>query len=339
MVSDRAPTGTTLDNRYELLTQVHTGTVTTVYRGRDLHTGQLVAVKAIVQPALGQSQSVVARFRREMALLTAIRHPNIVPVQAHGETPSGIVYFVMPWLEGYPLVRELDHAGQLPLARIQVLLRPICDAVAVIHATGIVHCDLKPGNVFLSRNADGSEHIRLLDLGIAQPFREIAAGGFGLPDPSGTVGTAAYMSPEQCRRQPLTPASDIYSLGVLLYRMLAGRLPFVGPSQFVLARHLADEPPPLSLFRPMLPEAVASVVACAMDKRATARFPTAHDLYASFEKAVGNVGEDVLYYRPQPPEVDEAGARYRTRKMAAVRLTGKEGASDDSEADACAPVE
>ncbi|OYT72271.1 MAG: hypothetical protein CFK52_05475 [Chloracidobacterium sp. CP2_5A] len=317
MISGSALAGITLNDRYEALTRVHTSAGATVYQGRDLQTGRLVAIKAISQHELGRYHDAVLRFRREIALLARIRHPNIIEIYDRGETPYGIVYFVTEWLDGRPLLDELDQAGQLPLTRIQSIFAPLCDAVDALHQASLIHRDLKPGNVFLSLTEDGRERVTLLDFGIAKPASGWTGDNFEISGESLTVGTPEYMSPEQCGEQALTAASDIYSLGVLLYRMLAGRPPFVGPAQYVMARHIAAAPPPIRLRRPHLPEVIVSVVSRAMAKSPPERFPSAGDLRAAFDAAAAEVGQDILYQRPQAPETDEAGDWHRT-KMAAV---------------------
>ncbi|MFQ3580830.1 MAG: serine/threonine-protein kinase [Chloracidobacterium sp.] len=319
MISGSALVGVTLDSRYEILTRIHTGAGATVYQGRDLQTNRLVAIKSISQHEFGKYHEAVLRFRREMQILATIHHPNIIEIYDRGETPYGITYFVMQWLNGRTLLDELDHVGQLELTRIQAILAPLCDAVAVIHQAGIIHRDLKPGNIFLSKTSEGREHVTLLDFGIAKPLFDWESDDFEISTESLAVGTPEYMSPEQCSEKDLTPASDIYSLGVVLYRMLAGRPPFIGPAQYIMARHIAGEPPPLHLRRPHLPEAVASVALRALAKDPDGRFASALDLRVAFDQALAEVDEDVIYQRVQPPETDEAGAWKRTRQMDALK--------------------
>ncbi len=323
MIAGNALAGITLDGRYQALTKVHVGAGATVYQGRDLRDNRLVAIKAISYHEFGKCHDAVLRFRREMALLGKIRHPNIIEIYACGETPYGIVYFIMPWLAGRSLLDELDEAGQLPLTRVQSIFAPLCDAVDAMHHAGLIHRDLKPGNVFLSLTEDGREQVTLLDFGIVKPVSGWTD-GFEISGECLTVGTPEYMSPEQCGEGELTTASDIYSLGVLLYRMLAGRPPFVGPSPYVMARHIAVEPPPIQLRRPRLPETVATAVSRAMAKSPQERFPSARDLRAALDAAVAEASEDVLYQRPLPPETDEGGAWRRTRKLAATDAEGRD---------------
>ncbi len=318
MISGSALVGITLDDQYQVLTRIHTGSGATVYQGYDLRNDRRVAIKAISQHEFGKYHDAVLRFRREMALLSRIRHPNIIEIYGQGETSYGISYFVMQWLDGRTLLDELDAIGQMPLTRIQVILDPVCEAVAAMHVAGILHRDLKPGNIFLSRHADGSEHTTLLDFGIAKPL--FAWQDFEISGESVAVGTPEYMSPEQCGEQKLTTASDVYSLGVVLYRMLAGRPPFAGPSQYVMARHIAAPPPPLHLYRPHLSEAVVAVVEKALSKNPAERFTSVLDLRLAFDAAVAVTTEDRLYRQPQPPETDEAGARYRTQQIAALQF-------------------
>jgi serine/threonine protein kinase len=320
MISGSALVGITLDDQYQVLTRIHTGSGATVYKGYDLQNDRPVAIKAISQHEFGKHHDAVLRFRREMALLSRIRHPNIIEIYSQGETSYGIAYFVMQWLDGRTLLDELDDIGQMLLTRIQAIFDPVCEAVAAMHAAGILHRDLKPGNIFLSRQSDGSEHTTLLDFGIAKPLLAWQGADFDISGESVAIGTPEYMSPEQCGEQELTAASDIYSLGVVLYRMLAGRPPFVGPSQYVMARHIAVPPPPLQLYRPHLSEAVVAVVQQALAKKPADRFASVLDLRLALDAAIAATTEDQLYRQPQPPETDAAGTWYRTRQIAALQF-------------------
>lgn len=318
MLSGRDLAGIILNDQYQLVARIHTGSGATVYQGHDLRHDRQVAIKAISQHEFGKYHDAVRRFRREITLLSRIRHPNIIEIYDQGETPYGITYFVMQWLNGRTLLDELDTVGQMPLTRIQAIFGPVCEAVAAMHAAGIIHRDLKPGNIFLSRQTDGSEHTTLLDFGIAKPLLAWQEADFEISGESVAVGTPEYMSPEQCGEQEITTASDTYSLGVVLYRMLAGRPPFVGPAQYVMARHIIASPPPLHLYRSHLSEAVAAVVHRALAKNPTERFASALDLRLALDAAIAATTEDRLYRLPQPPETDAAGAWHRTRQMAAL---------------------
>ncbi|MGQ9898086.1 MAG: serine/threonine-protein kinase [Acidobacteriota bacterium] len=320
MISGNALVGITLADQYQVLTRIHTGSAATVYRGYDLRNDRPVAIKAISQHELGKHHDAVLRFRREIVLLSQIQHPNIIKIYSQGETSYGIAYFVMQWLEGRTLLDELDNIGQMPLTRIQAIFTPVCEAVSAMHAAAILHRDLKPGNIFLSRNADGSEHTTLLDFGLARPLLAWQATEFEISGKGVALGTPEYMSPEQCNEQELTPASDIYSLGVVLYRMLAGRLPFVGEAQYVMTHHIASPLPPLHVHRPHLSEAVVAVVRQALAKHPAERFASVLDLRLALDAAVAGTTEDYLYRRPQPPETDRAGESNRTRNMPALSL-------------------
>jgi serine/threonine-protein kinase len=196
--------------------EIGSGAMGTVYRGRYLKTGRLVALKMIA-PGLGDDESVQARFERETAVLKQLKHPNIVRLFATGRY-QGTPFYAMEYVEGESLERVLQRRGRLTWQEVVTVGKQICAALQHAHEQGIIHRDLKPSNLMLT--ADGT--VKLTDFGIAKDLDVTQ-----LTDANCTVGTAAYMSPEQCRgERNLTPRSDLYSLGVLLYELLTGRKPF-----------------------------------------------------------------------------------------------------------------
>jgi CheY-like chemotaxis protein len=255
--------GMTLAGRYALETRIGSGTFGTVFRARHAELGHPVAVKVLQASAIANPEAL-ARFRREGITACRVRHPNAVQVLDFGVT-GGIAYLVMELLSGYSLEKELEDGGKVPLARTVKLMVPVCDALAAAHRSGIVHRDVKPANVFLHL-AGGEEHPKVLDFGIARIVGEAAA------DPRVTldgfvVGTPAYMAPERFRNQAVDGRTDVYSVGVTLYQMLAGRLPFAADPRDPMAvamQHLEAEPPPME--EPELPPAVEEVVRNAMRK-------------------------------------------------------------------------
>jgi serine/threonine-protein kinase len=324
MISAGSLTGFSLDGRYELTTCIHPGGVASVYRGIRLDDGAPVAVKAISVHEYGRNHDSVLRFHREVQALSAVRHPNIIDIYDSGETPYGILYFVMEWLDGMTLLEYLRGEGQLPLKRIREIFTPVCTAVGAIHSAGIIHRDLKPGNIFLIRQPDGSETVKVLDFGIAKPTPGFKWFNVEVSGSGTTVGTPEYMSPEQCGEGESGAASDIYSLGVVLYRMLAGCTPFDGPSHAVMARHIGDTPPSPRIRRPQLPEAVEAVVLKALEKNPEDRFQNAVEFAEAFNAAIDQSEHlDDVRYRPiSPPDTNPLAMRFQTQRMPAISLDG-----------------
>ena len=265
--------GTTLAGRYLLEARIGSGTYGTVFRAKHTELGHAVAVKVLQGSATANPDSL-ARFRREGITACRVRHPNAVQVMDFGVTPGGVAYLVMELLSGYSLDRELVDGRRIALARTVKIMVPVCEALAAAHRYGIVHRDVKPANIFLHL-AGGEEVPKVLDFGIARIVGEAAA------DPRVTlegfiVGTPVYMSPERFRNQPIDGRSDVYSVGVTLYQMLTGRLPFAADQADPMAvamRHLEATPPPMGTD---VPEAVEAVVLNALRKRPEHRPDAAH---------------------------------------------------------------
>jgi serine/threonine protein kinase/tetratricopeptide (TPR) repeat protein len=263
---------------YELLGPLGSGGMGEVYRARDVRLGREVAVKVLPESFAGNADALV-RFEREARAVASLSHPNILALHDYGQE-AGVTYAVMELLEGETL-RDRMSSGALPAPRAVAFALQIAQGLTAAHEKGIVHRDLKPENVFVSR--DG--HVKILDFGLAKSV--------GPPDPSPgltaleTLGTAAgvilgtvgYMSPEQLRGEPAGPQADIFSVGVVLYEMIAGRNPFRrGTVAETMVALLREEAPPLSdSARSVSPELEEIVIHC-LEKHAGARFQSARDL-------------------------------------------------------------
>jgi len=227
-------TGRALDDRYELHAVIGEGAFGRVYRGLDRRLARTVAVK-VIKPWWAEDTAWVERFEREAQLLARVSDPGIVRIYDIGHAKEG-PYYVAELVEGESLAERLLR-GPLPPDEAREIARQLCDALASAHAQGVVHCDVKPANVLLAR--DGS--LKVGDFGVAR-----LAGGTSQALSATAAGTPRYMSPEQARGRPTSPATDVYSTGVVLYEMLTGEPPFMHGSPVELGlRHVQDAPAPL----------------------------------------------------------------------------------------------
>jgi eukaryotic-like serine/threonine-protein kinase len=279
-------TGTVLAGRYRLERRVGSGGMGEVWRAFDRVLDRTVAVKCLLA-APADEPTFVDRFRAEARIMATISHPSVVEVYDFGDDPTAGVYLVMKYIEGESLAHTLARTGRLDAAGTMRMVADAAEALHAAHERGVTHRDVKPGNLLL--RPDGSA--LLTDFGIAR-----SSGAVGHTTTGSLVGTAAYMSPERANGRPAEPPSDIYSLGVVAYRCLTGRLPFPGDNAVEIAlRHIQEAPAPLP---PDLPPAVRAVVERAMAKEPADRWPTAAVLAQQARRAL------------DPPE-DETTARVR----------------------------
>jgi eukaryotic-like serine/threonine-protein kinase len=258
-----------LAGRYAITREIGRGGMATVYLARDLRDDRDVAVKVLL-PEVGVALGA-ERFRREITVASRFSHPRILPLYDSGEH-EGQLYYVMPFVGGESLRAKLDREGPLAIDEAVQYAAEAADALDYAHEQGIVHRDIKPENILLE---DG--HALVVDFGIARAAAEL--GGEKLTQTGITLGTPQYMSPEQGTADPsIGRRSDIYSLGCVLYEMLAGHPPFSGTSaQAVIARHALDQVPPLTTVRPTVPASLEVVVLKALAKVPADRFQTAHE--------------------------------------------------------------
>jgi eukaryotic-like serine/threonine-protein kinase len=255
-----------LADRYRIEREIGRGGTAIVYRAHDLKHNRLVALKVLrpeVAAALGPE-----RFLREIEIAARLNHPHILPLHDSGQADRHL-YYVMPFVEGESLRNRLQRQQQLPLEEALQITREVSSALSYAHAHDVVHRDIKPENILLSGGV-----ALVADFGIAQAVRSASADQ--LTSTGVSVGTPAYMSPEQAAGQaPLDGRADQYSLACVLYEMLAGVPPFTGPNQqAVLARHAIDPVPPLRTVRSAIPQPVEQAVLRALAKSPADRFPT-----------------------------------------------------------------
>ncbi len=249
--------------RYEVIDRLGAGGMATVYRAKDRRTGRVVALKIPQERLLGDPR-FVRRFQREAEVLSSLEHPNIVKVYDYGQV-QGRPYIVMEYLDGEGLDRLIEER-RLNLKQAAAILARVADALRHIHRHGIVHRDIKPGNIMVLRGAlreDGVDPkgVRLMDFGIA-------AGALltRLTMTGARIGTPVYMSPEQAKGQKLDHRSDIYSLGVVLYEALTGQPPFSGGYEAVIHQQIFQVPTPPDQLRPEIPKALSELVLRMLEK-------------------------------------------------------------------------
>jgi serine/threonine protein kinase/tetratricopeptide (TPR) repeat protein len=265
-----------VSDRYAVERELGAGGMATVYLAEDIKHHRKVAIK-VLREDLAASIGAT-RFLREIEIAAQLQHPNILPLLDSGNA-DGFLFYVMPYVAGQSLRERLSREGELPVHEAVRLLTEVVDALSNAHEHGVVHRDIKPDNVMLS-----GRHALVADFGVAKAVSD-AAGGSGVTTLGMAVGTPAYMSPEQAAADPtIDPRSDIYSVGVMAYEMLTGRVPFVGATpQQVVAAQVTQSPDPLSRYRPGVPAALEAAVMRCLAKRPADRWQTASELHAALE--------------------------------------------------------
>src|SRR2546421_469776 len=252
------------DGRYKVVRKLGTGGMANVYLAEDQELGRSVAIK-MLDERHSQDEQFVERFRREAKNAAGLSHPNIVSIYDRGQA-EGTYYIAMEYLEGRTLKELLVARGPTPLAVAIDYTRQILAAIGFAHRNGIVHRDIKPHNVIVG--PDG--RVKVTDFGIAR------SGASQMTEAGSIIGTAQYLSPEQARGAPVDETSDLYSVGIVLYEMLTGEVPFTGETPLEIAmKHLSTVPEPPSKLRPEIPHDVDLIVLRALAKDPADRYESA----------------------------------------------------------------
>ncbi|MBN1311781.1 MAG: serine/threonine protein kinase [Anaerolineae bacterium] len=264
-----------LNERYRLIEQIGSGGMSVIYKAQDLELGRMVAVK-VLRPSLVGDPEFLIRFKREAQAAANLSHPNIVTVHDVGQDGPKTHYIVMEYVTGQDLKRLIRSRGAFEVDAALAIVIEVCKGVGYAHRAGLVHCDVKPQNILVT--PDNS--IKVTDFGIARALS-------GQPSEVEDMvwGSPHYFSPEQAAGEPPTPASDVYSIGIVLFELLTDHLPFTGQDYHDLAlAHLKAQPPSILDLNPVLPTELDRVIRKVLSKEPSARYRTADQLGRILEK-------------------------------------------------------
>ncbi|MBI4850758.1 MAG: serine/threonine protein kinase [Acidobacteria bacterium] len=304
--------GLVIDNKYRIESKIARGGTGMVYKATHIQLNTPVAIK-IIHPHLANDSKAVERFRREALMTMKIRHTNAIAIMDFGTTKfilpknnigdiklnnveANSVYVVMELLKGMTLEEKLVANGAFSLRETNKIIQQICNALKVAHDHQIVHRDLKPDNIFFHQD-ESQEIVKLVDFGIARYLGKVddEEEASRLTQAGFVVGTPFYMSPEQCGGFDVDIRSDIYSLGIIIYRMLTGVLPFDGKkASIIVMKHISEKPKPIYEFKPDLPAIVNGVVMHALSKKPADRPQTVTELAEEIEASIKAVTEQEL---------------------------------------------
>jgi serine/threonine-protein kinase len=297
------------------------GSMGAVYRARDDTLERRVALK-VMHPSVAVDPTFVTRFHREARAASRLDHPSSVRVIEFGEEPDGLLYMAMEYLEGRDLYKVIHEDWPLSEERIADIMMKALAAIAVAHEMGVIHRDLKPENIMIldRKDDDGRDLVKVCDFGIAKITERDESSPNAPPKTAGTklttaglvVGTPEYMSPEQARGEKLDPRSDLYSMGVILYQLLTGRVPFLGDSALAtVLKHISDPPEPPRTIYPGVHRGLEAVCMRALEKEREARFQTAREMRAAIKavmegKPLPEVGASPPSKSGDPPASSDA---------------------------------
>jgi eukaryotic-like serine/threonine-protein kinase len=306
-----------LGDRYELEGVVGRGGMAEVYRARDLRLDRVVAIKTL-RTDLARDQIFQARFRREAQSAASLNNPSIVAVYDTGEDMSTgvpVPFIVMEYVDGKTVRELLNDGHRLLPERILEIVSGVLRALEYSHQAGIVHRDIKPGNVMVTRNGD----VKVMDFGIARAMSDAQA---TMTQTAQVIGTAQYLSPEQARGERVDARSDLYSTGCLMYELLVGRPPFTGDSPVAIAyQHVRENPIPPSRLDPDLPPWADAIVLKAMAKSANDRYQTAAEMNADIQRAASGM-QVAAAFQPPPTRADYYDYQQRTQRMGPQTMMG-----------------
>lgn len=305
--------------RYLVLAERGEGMMGVVFQAEDRLTGQHLAIK-VLRPEAVDVPGIAERLEREGQIIATLKSENVVRVFDVGTTEAGLPFFTMELLEGDDLMKVLDAGEKFPLGAAVRLIRDACAGLAEAHAKGVVHRDLKPQNLFLSRQPDGRTLLKILDFGVS---KQTGGGAAELTATTASLGTPLYMSPEQVRSsKSVDERSDVWALGVVLFELVTGRPPFWGESAHgVAAAIVADAPLKLRDLMPEAPEGLERVLLATMEKDPARRIPTARALYDALTPYASNLASSDLPSLATIVEMPAVGSMMVAPMAASVRMS------------------
>ncbi len=282
--------GTVLSDRYRIHSKLGEGGMGSVYLAEHTTINKKLAIK-VLSSEYSHKQDLVDRFLQEARAASMIEQQNVVEITDFGSTPGGSVYFVMEFLNGEDLSKTIKTNGPLPWPRVKAIMLQICTALTAAHEVGIIHRDMKPENCYRIKRGNNEDFIKVLDFGIAKVTTEDGEGARGLTRTGMIFGTPEYMSPEQAKGEKVDHRVDVYAVGVILYELLTGRVPFTADTFMgILTKHMFEAPPAPSTVVPgsSIPPQVEAIILKALQKDREYRFQSMADL----ADAIESVGTD-----------------------------------------------
>ncbi|MFN0248172.1 MAG: serine/threonine-protein kinase [Kofleriaceae bacterium] len=311
--------GSVLDRRYQIDARIAAGGFGAIYRATHVQSGHEVALKVLHQ-RLATDRGVVARFRREGATMTALRSPYTIAAYELGEAEEqGILYIVMELLQGVSLFERYRATGPIPWRLMAKVARQVCYSLAEAHALGIVHRDLKPTNIHLEPIGNDPDHVKVLDFGIAKIMQDSTFDSSDLTNAGQMIGTLDYMSPEQMVGGQTTGQTDIYTLGIVMYEMIAGARPFaeMPSAAATLAAMLKNTPTPLSMRMPV-PESIDRIVMRCLEREAIDRYQDVNELGRELERLLPQTEDNDATRVVLVDPADSMNSRITARTQAAI---------------------
>src|SRR6266480_997428 len=294
-----------LDGRYQLEKRLGQGGMGIVFKGRHIFLKTLHAIKIILPDLVGNDPNLVTRFRQEALAAAAIRHQNIIAVTDFGVVRGTMPFLVMEFVQGRSLQDIMAEEGAMSPLRAFELMQPICSGIAAAHRQGIVHRDLKPLNVMICDEMPTAEAVKILDFGLAKIKSGELLGSFIAAQTTGLMGSPFYMAPEQWSDEPPDARADVYSLGVMLFQMLCGEVPFKGSSiPSIMKKHLTTDVPSLASKGVEVPPQIESVVRHALEKEADHRTPSADEFARELREAMSSASANLKRTGEAAAEID-----------------------------------